>query len=134
MREINEVVPGVRLNQRMRLLNAYSSFKGNRRYSYDWEPSGMLTDEIAARIAGLGHTGYWKRCSELRRDGLIKPVVNKHGKLLTRRSKSGVQVMLCKITGDGIKALRETIQDAEEKNLSVKQQQARRRAAIRNGL
>lgn len=135
--ENNELVPGTRLDQRTKLLNAYASFKSNRRYSYDWEPAGLLTDELAAGLAGLGHTGYWKRCSELRRDGFIQVVKNKNGAVLTRKAKSGVQVMLCKVTLEGVKELRKNLQDAQASRtakMTLVQKQVARRAAIRNGL
>lgn len=44
-----------------RLLSAYQAY-----------PEG-LTDEEAGRISGLENTGYWKRCSDLRRKRLIEP-------------------------------------------------------------
>lgn len=49
--------------QKERLLSVYAS-----------HPSGLTADE-AGRLAGLLHTGYWKRCSDLARDGLIEPLL-----------------------------------------------------------
>jgi hypothetical protein len=45
--------------QKARLLAAYAA-----------HPGGLLDEEAAAH-AGLQHTGFWKRCSELLADGLI---------------------------------------------------------------
>lgn len=53
-----------------------------------------LADAAAAERAGLAHTrSWWKRCSDLRRDGLIAQV----GTTTVR----GEQVMTCKITAAG---------------------------------
>lgn len=58
-----------------------------------------LADEEAAQLAGLERTGCWKRCAELRRDGLIAPT----GGWVT--GSAGSAVMLCRITAAGIRAL-----------------------------
>ena len=58
-----------------------------------------LADEEAAQLAGLERTGYWKRCAELRRDGLIAPT----DEYIT--GSAGSAVMLCRITPAGIRAL-----------------------------
>ena len=59
-------------------------------------PSG-LTDEEAARWAGLPLTScYWKRCGELREDGLIAPLQHPVTKeIVTRTGQAGVQRIVC---------------------------------------
>jgi hypothetical protein len=61
-----------------------------------------LTDEEAGKVSGLASLPkccYWKRCSELRQAGYIKP----NGK--TRVSTAGVEQQICHITAEGILAL-----------------------------
>lgn len=57
-------------------------------------PDG-LTDEEAATIAGLVTTGYWKRCSDLRNDGRITPLLDSLGAPITRVASSGQNVIVC---------------------------------------
>lgn len=64
--------------QAVALLNAY------RQAGHDG-----LTDEEAASAAGLRLTGYWKRCSDLRRLGCIVP----NG--TTRKQTSGRLAIVC---------------------------------------
>ena len=68
--------------------------------------SSDLIDEEAGRLSGLAdrpNCGYWKRCSELRQAGYIKPTGE------TRLSGVGVLQAVCKITEAGIQALREAV-------------------------
>jgi len=61
-----------------------------------------LTDEEAGHASGLAllpKCCYWKRCSELRQAGYIKP----NGK--TRISSAGVEQQVCHITAEGIQVL-----------------------------
>lgn len=58
-----------------------------------------VTDEEAAVVAGLTHTGYWKRCADLRLGGYIEDTG------LTRTGSSGMQQMVCRITNRGIATL-----------------------------
>lgn len=61
-----------------------------------------LTDEEAGRLSGLAkrpNCGYWKRCSELRRAGYIRPTGE------TRVSGVGVLQAVCQITDAGVLAL-----------------------------
>jgi hypothetical protein len=61
-----------------------------------------LTDEEAGRVSGLlslPKCCYWKRCSELRQAGYIRPT----GK--TRVSSAGVEQQVCEITADGVHVL-----------------------------
>jgi hypothetical protein len=61
-----------------------------------------LTDEEAGHASGLASLPkccYWKRCSELRQAGYIKP----NGK--TRVSSAGVEQQVCHITAEGIQVL-----------------------------
>lgn len=61
-----------------------------------------LTDEEAGKISGLlalPKCCYWKRCSELRQAGYIRPT----GK--TRVSSAGVEQQVCEITDDGTRVL-----------------------------
>lgn len=72
-------------SQAMRLLQAYA----------DW---GSMSDEMATRKAGL--VNGWKRCSDLRNAGYIKPT----GELVT--SSMGAQVQVCGITDLGMSRLK----------------------------
>ena len=75
-------------SQRHTLLQQYAHSEG-------------LTDEQAGRMAGLLRPGvcYWKRCSELRQAGYIKPTGE------TRVSLAGVVQQVCAITEAGLDAL-----------------------------
>ena len=54
--------------------------------------SRSLTDEEASRITGL--EGAWKRCSDLRNQGLIRPIEK-------RTASTGRRVQACIITQEG---------------------------------
>ena len=69
--------------QKARLLAAYRN-----------HPRG-LTDEEAAREVGLQLTCYWKRCGELRQDGMIEPTGE------TRPGEAHVARIVCAITEAG---------------------------------
>ena len=61
-----------------------------------------LTDEEAGRASGLASLPkccYWKRCSELRQAGYIKPNCK------TRISSACVEQQVCHITAEGIQVL-----------------------------
>lgn len=58
-----------------------------------------MTDEQACIAAGLT-IGGWKRCSDLRRLGLIEPTGE------TRTGTSGVEQRVCRITADGWEAIK----------------------------
>jgi len=73
-------------SQALKLLRAYLETDGTL---------GGLTDEQAARYAGLG-AGAWKRCSDLRRAGYIEPTGQ------TTLSSFGSAVQVCRITASGI--------------------------------
>lgn len=76
-------------SQRAKLLAVYSS-------------DIYLTDEEAGKVSGLAALPkccYWKRCSELRQAGYIRPT----GK--TRTSSAGVEQQVCEITPDGERVL-----------------------------
>lgn len=67
--------------------------------------TGGLTDEEAAREAGLSmRSCWWKRCSELRQDGMIAPVEGPEG-TVKRIGGAGDPQMVCAITGAGRAAL-----------------------------
>lgn len=76
-------------NQKMRLLAEYSAAR---------QEEG-LTDEEAAGRAGLLEACYWKRCNELRQDGLIRYVD------CYRKGKAGVMRRASVITYDGTREL-----------------------------
>jgi hypothetical protein len=64
---------------------------------------GGLTDEEAGIATGLASKPkccYWKRCSELRANGLIVPTGE------TRPSSAGSAMQVCEITEEGKEALR----------------------------
>lgn len=60
---------------------------------------GDLIDDEAGAIAGLAHAGYWKRCSDLRRAGIIEPTGE------TRPGRSGEQQRVCRLTPLGVTLL-----------------------------
>lgn len=55
-----------------------------------------ITDDEAAAHANLSHTGYWKRCSDLRNLDLIRPTGQ------TRIGRAGNPQMVCAITYKGL--------------------------------
>jgi len=61
-----------------------------------------LTDEEAGQRSGLAErgAGYWKRCSDLRRLGLIE---DSHTR---REGSSGSDMMVCTITAKGLETYR----------------------------
>lgn len=61
-----------------------------------------FTDEEAAEWAGLLRSCYWKRCGELRQDGLIEviPQPSPDG-VLTRIGSAGSPRIVCRITDEG---------------------------------
>ena len=61
-----------------------------------------LTDEEAGQRSGLAErgAGYWKRCSDLRRLGLIE---DSH---TTRTGSSGSEMRVCTITAKGLETYR----------------------------
>jgi hypothetical protein len=63
-----------------------------------------LTDEEAARVAGVDRESGHKRCSDLRNAGLIEPLMW-NGKVVTRAGSSGRQQRVCVLTADGRAAL-----------------------------
>lgn len=77
-------------NQQMRLLAEYPA-AGER----------GLTDEEAADAAKVPvRSNFWKRCGELRVAGLIEQQVVA-GKPVVRKGTSGIDQMVCVITGPG---------------------------------
>jgi len=61
-----------------------------------------LTDEEAARLAKLSaSSGYWKRCSDLRRFGLIEHMEDDSGAKIMRTGVAGVHRAVCRITPEG---------------------------------
>jgi hypothetical protein len=77
-------------SQRSKLLRAFAS-----------AGSDGLTDEQAGTKAYVRRIADTRRCSELRRGGLIEPTGE------TRELSTGCQGMVCRITGAGLVALRE---------------------------
>jgi len=63
---------------------------------------GLTDEEAAARATDKGHTinGYWKRCADLRTQGLI------HDLGIRRTLSSGSQGMVCAITQLGLDVAR----------------------------
>ena len=74
-------------SQAMRILAVYAE-----------HPIYGLTDEAAAAWAGITHG--WKRCADLRRLGFIQATGE------TRATVAGVQAMVCRITEQGLEALK----------------------------
>jgi len=87
---------------RVRLLQAYADAVAER--------GDGLTDEEAMVAAGFDpRDGHWRRCSELRRAGLITQVVQ-DGQEVTRTSeRTGKTQMVCTITEAGIDILNQGI-------------------------
>lgn len=59
--------------------------------------SGGLTDDAAAVRAGLDRSCFWKRCSEMREDGLIRDTG-----FVRRGPLHGEDRMVCMITAAGL--------------------------------
>ena len=55
-----------------------------------------LTDDEAGTLAGLAQSGYWKRCSDLRKANIIEPTGD------TRAGRSGEQQRVCRLTAFGL--------------------------------
>ena len=72
---------------------AWNTHKARLLAAYADAPNG-LTDEEACQIAGLERGG-WKRCSDLRTLGWIRPT------LQTRTATSGLEQQVCEITQTG---------------------------------
>lgn len=64
-----------------------------------------LTDEEAATLCGLDRACYWKRCGELRAEGLIAPLLNIDDAPHTRPGSAGVPRIVCVATWEGREAL-----------------------------
>lgn len=79
-------------SQKARLLVAYFEY-------------GDLNASEAARYAELLDATFWMRCSELRDSGLIEPVMV-NGEILMRDGHKGSPQMVCRITADGIDAVK----------------------------
>ena len=77
--------------QKMRLLQAYAQL-------------GELT---GAEAAGISYSSaYWMRCSELRAQGLIEEVLDETGATVLREGPMGSPQTVCRITADGLQAVR----------------------------
>ena len=82
------------------------TLSGRLLVAYSEHPGG-LSDEQAARVAGVLRNGYWKRCSELRNAGLIAPMEDEHGEYIYSRNASGHSGVICQITPEGQAIARE---------------------------
>lgn len=70
---------------------------------------GGLTDEEAGIMSGLREKPgccYWKRCSELRQQGLLEVVYMNEWEALTRTSQAGEQQQVCTLTQAGLQRAR----------------------------
>lgn len=58
---------------------------------------GDMTDDEAGEVSGLRAegAGYWKRCSDLRKAGIVEPTGD------TREGRSGEQQRVCRLTAFG---------------------------------
>ena len=70
--------------------------------AYSQAPHG-LTDRQASAHARLEEG--WKRCADLRRDGLIEPVLDADGEPVLVDGGKGTEVMICRITPTGLAAV-----------------------------
>lgn len=77
-------------SHKRRLLAAYAT-----PYGRSWG----LTDEEAAAYALLGRACYWKRCGELRRDGMIVEID------AVREGEAGIPRIVCCLTARGVEEL-----------------------------
>lgn len=66
------------------------------RLAIAYRDGGPMTDDEAGHAAGLSHTGYWKRCSDLRRGNIIEPTGE------TRPGRSGELQRVCRLTAFGV--------------------------------
>jgi hypothetical protein len=81
-------------SQKARILLAYAS-------------GAELNSWEAAEMAGISAaSGYRMRCSELRDEGLIEEVKDEAGNTVLRDGPMGSPQMVCRITADGMKAVR----------------------------
>jgi hypothetical protein len=86
-------------SQRARILIAFSRVED-------------ATDDYAAQVAGISLLScYWKRCSELREDGFIRPTGE------VRPGWSGQDRIVCRITDKGLAVLRGEVPLIPEKML-----------------
>lgn len=92
-------------SQSVRLLRVYATTVWYR----DGVRLTAFTDSEAATAAIVpARSCWWKRCSELRQDGLIEVMRNSDGTEVTRPdSVSGEARIVCRITDDGRRLLRE---------------------------
>lgn len=90
-------------SHKARLLAAYGSATASKAVGMD-NVTG-LTDVEAAEICDLLSVGYWKRCSDLRNDGLIQPVLHDSGNVVIRYTANGDANMVCSITDLGLATL-----------------------------
>lgn len=60
----------------------------------------------AASIGAGSIPGYWKRVSDLRNAGYIRVRVDRHGKAMKDRQRSGRMALVWQITDEGREALR----------------------------
>jgi hypothetical protein len=65
-----------------------------------------MTSEEAGEAAGLLHTGYWKRVSDLARHHIITPRFTASGKPMLRITSSGRKAQVWQITDAGREELR----------------------------
>lgn len=80
---------------------AYRAGSQKARLLREYAVSLDLTDEEAAGAAGLSmRSCWWKRCSELRQDGMIEPVPG-----AKRLGTAGDYQMVCRITDAGRAAM-----------------------------
>lgn len=90
-------------SHKARLLEAY--FDAQPAPAVGMENCPGLTDTEAASAADLLSVGYWKRCSDLRNDGLIEPILHIGGATVIRYTGNGDANMVCKITELGMATL-----------------------------
>lgn len=94
--------------QKARLLRAYANIG-----------VAGLTDEEAAQLAGIGGGG-WKRCSDLRNDGMIVPLRDATtGTIVTRIASSQMAQRVCVITDRGMATLGTTKDDDDRSSAAV---------------
>jgi len=89
-----------KMSQRDLILMTYHHYK---QHDFTEFANGMTDEEVGKHTTRMGESFfdlricYWKRCSELRKMGLIEPIGE------TRLSSAGQSQQVCRITEEGMK-------------------------------
>lgn len=78
---------------------AYLKYRALQEYGK--EPEGLIPDEVEDRA---GIKGIWRRCSDLKNEGLVEVVEDVNGPV-TRDGRSGKEGEVLRITPEGVETL-----------------------------